>query len=92
MSTQTTLVQAKGQVTIPAEIREKLNIKKGDRVVFIETENGVVISPAEIVVNAAFDAIGKDLKKKGVTLEQLIKSGREIRSELLEEEYGINDT
>ena len=92
MPTQTTLVQAKGQVTIPAEIREKLNIKKGDRVVFIETENGVVIQPAEIVINAAFDAIGKDLKKKGVTLEQLIRSGREIRGELLEEEYGISDT
>ena len=92
MPTQTTLVQAKGQVTIPAEIREKLNIKKGDRVVFIETENGVVIQPAEIVINAAFEAIGKDLKKKGVTLEQLIRSGREIRGELLEEEYGISDT
>lgn len=92
MPAQTTLVQAKGQVTIPAEIREKLNLKKGDRVVFIETQNGVVIQPAEIVVNAAFDAIGKDLKKKGVTLEQLIKSGREIRGELLEEEYGITDT
>ena len=92
MPTQTTLVQAKGQVTIPAEIREKLNLKKGDRVVFIETQSGVVIQPAEIVVNAAFDAIGKDLKKKGVTLEQLIKSGREIRGELLDEEYGITDT
>ena len=91
MPAQTTLVQAKGQVTIPAEIREKLNLKKGDRVVFIETQNGVVIQPAEIVVNAAFDAIGKDLKKKGVTLEQLIKTGREIRGELLEEEYGIKD-
>ncbi len=91
MSIQTTLVQAKGQVTIPAEIRERLNLKKGDRVVFIETQSGVVIQPAEIVVNAAFDAIGKDLKKKGITLEQLIKSGREIRGELLEEEYGIRD-
>lgn len=91
MPVQTTLVQAKGQVTIPAEIRERLNLKKGDRVAFIETETGVVIQPAEIVISAAFDAIGNDLKKKGITLEQLIKSGREIRSELLKEEYGLED-
>ena len=91
MPAQTTLVQAKGQVTIPAEIREKLNLKRGDRVVFIETEKGVVIQPAEIVINAAFDTIGKELKKEGVTLEQLIESGREIRGGLLEEEYGLSD-
>ena len=92
MPTQTTLVQAKGQVTIPAEIREKLKLKKGDRVVFIETTKGVVIQPAEVVVSAALDSIGNDLKAKGVTLEQLIESGREIRSDLLEEEYGLSDT
>ena len=92
MPTQTTLVQAKGQVTIPAEIREKLNLKKGDRVVFIETSKGVVIQPAEIVVSAALDSIGTDLKGKGVSLEQLIATGREIRGELLEEEYGLSDS
>lgn len=92
MPVQTTLLQAKGQVTIPLEIRKRLNLKQGDRVVFIETERGVVIKPAEVVVNAALDTIGRGLKKKGVTLEQLIESGREIRSDLLKEEYGISDS
>lgn len=92
MTVQTTLVQAKGQVTIPAEIRQKLQLKQGDRVVFIETEKGVVIQPAEVVVSAALDAIGKDLKEKGLTLERLLESGRVIRGKLLEEEYGISDS
>ena len=92
MPTLSTLVQAKGQVTIPLEIRKKLNLKKGDRVVFVETEQGIVIQPAEIVVSAALEAICKELKGKGVTLEQLLERGREIRAELIEEEYDLTDT
>ncbi len=92
MRTKTSLVQAKGQVTIPFEIRKRLNLKQGDRVVFIETQSGVVIKPAEVVINAALDTIGRGLKKRGVTLEQLIESGREIRSDLLKEEYGISNS
>jgi len=91
MASQTTLVQAKGQVTIPREIRTKLNLKQGDRVVFIETKSGVVIQPAEVVVSNALNQIGKELKSKGVTLEQLIESGREIRGKLLKEEYGLEE-
>jgi AbrB family looped-hinge helix DNA binding protein len=89
MQTQTTLVQAKGQVTIPAEIRERLQLKKGDRVAFIETENGVFIQPAEVVISAAFNSIGKELEKKELSLEQLIESGRNFREDLLEEEYKL---
>ena len=91
MTTQTTLVQEKGQVTIPFEIRKKLNLKKGDRVVFIETDKGVVIQPAEVVVSAALDEIGKELKEKGVTLQQLLDRGRDIRGELIKEEYDLTD-
>ena len=39
-------IQEKGQVTIPREIRKKLNLKRGDRVVFVETEAGVMVKPA----------------------------------------------
>ena len=42
-------VQKKGQVTIPVEIRQKLGLAEGDLVAFIETEEGIVISPHTIV-------------------------------------------
>ena len=42
-------VQRKGQVTIPAGIRKKLGLKKGDLVAFVETEQGVLISPQDNV-------------------------------------------
>ncbi len=83
------VVQAKGQVTIPAEIRRKLGLKKGDLVAFIETEQGVLITPQEVIAMNALDRIGEVLRKRGISLEELIESGREIRGQLLEEEYGI---
>ena len=81
-------VQAKGQITIPADIRERWGLKPGDLVAFVETEDGVLISPQEVVAMEALDRIGEALKKQGVSLEELIESGREIRAGLLEEEYG----
>jgi AbrB family looped-hinge helix DNA binding protein len=44
-------IQEKGQVTIPYKIRKKLNLKQGDLVVFVETEAGVVIKPAAVVID-----------------------------------------
>ncbi len=42
-------VQAKGQVTIPARIRRRLNLQPGDLVLFIETPEGVLLRRAELV-------------------------------------------
>jgi antitoxin PrlF len=83
------VVQEKGQVTIPSEIRKKLGLKKGDLVAFVETEQGVLISPQEVIAAESLDQIGQILREKGLTLEELIESGREIRGKLVEEEYGL---
>ena len=92
MSTTIVRVQEKGQVTIPQEIREKLDLKKGDMVTFVETDAGVVIKPAEVVVSDALDEIGRALKEKGISLDELLDRGREIRGELVEDEYDLRDT
>jgi AbrB family looped-hinge helix DNA binding protein len=84
-------VQEKGQVTIPLEIRKKLNLKKGDLVTFVETEDGVVIQRAEVVAAQSLDEIGKALQAKGIRLDELIERGRELRGEIIEEEYGLSD-
>lgn len=91
MPTLAVRVQEKGQVTIPLEIRRKLQLKKGDMVTFIETENGVMIQPAEVIVCSALDQIGRALSAKGISLEDLIERGREIRGRIIEEEFAIPD-
>ena len=58
------LVQEKGQVTIPADIRRKLGIKKGDYVAFVETDQGILITPQEVVAMEALDRIGEALKEQ----------------------------
>jgi len=83
------VVQEKGQVTIPSEIREKLGIKKGDFVAFVETEQGVLITPREVVATEALEKIAALLKEKGITLEELMASGRDLRGTIIEEDYGV---
>ena len=84
-------VQEKGQVTIPLEIRKKLNLKKGDLVTFVETEGCVMIKPAEVILDETLDEIGQALREKGISLNDLMERSRSIREGLIEEEYGIKD-
>jgi antitoxin PrlF len=84
------VVQENGQVTIPAEIRRKLGLKKGDLVAFIETEDGVLISPREVVAMKALDKLGEMLEGQGISLEELIDSGRDIRGEIAKEKYDLD--
>ena len=37
----------KGQITIPAEIRKRLNVQAGDKVVFLEENGRIYIENAE---------------------------------------------
>lgn len=64
----TSSVTTKGQVTIPAELREKLGIKPGDRVNFVETAGKVEIQRQENRVAAAF---GVFKARKSVSLKQM---------------------
>jgi antitoxin PrlF len=85
-------IQEKGQVTIPTEIRKKLGLKRGDLVAVVETPEGVFITPQQVLATKAFDSIGEILKEQGRSLEEVIASGRQIRTDLLQEAYGIQDT
>ena len=41
---QSTRVTEKGQATIPKELREKYNLEPGDKVVWIDTDEGIVVT------------------------------------------------
>jgi AbrB family looped-hinge helix DNA binding protein len=94
MGSETKLVriQEKGQVTLPAAIRKRLGLKKGDLVAVVGTSEGVLITPQEIIASRALDQIGAILREQGVSLEELIEAGRDSRDELMREQYGIAST
>jgi AbrB family looped-hinge helix DNA binding protein len=65
-------VSANGQVTVPVEIRRKLNLKEGDKILFFEQSNGEVVidnASATAIINAqrAFEGATKDF---GVNSEE----------------------
>jgi hypothetical protein len=52
----------------------------------------VFITPQQVVATKALDSIGNILKGKGLSLEELIASGQQIRTDILQETYGITET
>jgi len=58
-------VSANGQVTVPVEIRRKLNLKEGDKIIFFERNDGEVVinnASSTAIINAqkAFEGAAKD--------------------------------
>ncbi len=90
MPNNLSVMQEKGQITVPTEIRKKLGLKKGDYVAFVETEHGVLIAPREVIAMEALEKLGVMLKDKGITLEELMESADEIRGVLVKEMYGLD--
>jgi antitoxin PrlF len=62
-------ISANGQVTVPVEIRKKLNLKEGDKILFFERNDGEVVinnASATAIINAqkAFEGTAKDFGVK----------------------------
>lgn len=57
-------VSANGQVTVPVEIRRKLQLKEGDKLLFIEQDGEIIIRNASataiVRVQEAFAGAAKD--------------------------------
>lgn len=70
----------KGQVTIPAELRERLGLKPGDKVAFVESGGKVILQRLENRVASAFGLI-KPTKSASLTnMEEAINQARERRA------------
>lgn len=86
-------VTSKGQITIPRDIRKKLKLKTGDKVIFIEEDGRVIFANSSVV---ALKNIQKQLvdeaKKAGIESEEDVeKLVNDIRQELWESKYENND-
>ena len=86
------LIQKKGQVTIPIALRQKYDLGEGGVVEFVEEETGFRIIPRLVLAEESLDKIGKILKKKGITLNQVVGGGREVRKAIFREKYAQEET
>ncbi len=71
-------IQKRGQVTIPIEIRQKLHLEEGDLVAFIETKEGIVLSPQEIVPAETGNKVESLRQQKSGTLDELFTFGQRL--------------
>jgi AbrB family looped-hinge helix DNA binding protein len=80
-------LREKRQVTIPSDVCEQLGLREGDEF-DLRVENGTgIIEPRRTRALKALSAIRAALKDAGVTEEELLESGREIRKEIFRERY-----
>ena len=80
-------ISVKGQVTIPIEIRKKLGLKEGDKVVFMEQGNNIVILNSN---RLAFEELQQGMagaaEQAGITSEQdVVDLVKGIRHKMWEE-------
>ncbi len=87
MAKKRALIQRKGQLTIPIELRRKYGLEEGSVVDIIDEGDGIKIAPREVVALDALERIGKALKERGISLEEMIEDGRKIREEIYREKY-----
>lgn len=77
-------ITTRGQITIPVEIRKKLGVKDGDKVIFIERNGYIVMENAAMIAfKTAQDALAGEAERLGLNTEQdVVDMVKEIRREV----------
>ena len=77
-------VTSNGQITIPSDIRRRLKIKDGDKVLFLECDDGVLMFNSSMVALRQFqrDMEGEAEKAGLFTEDDVIALCRDVRKEL----------
>ncbi len=86
-------ITSKGQITIPIQIRKMLNLKDGDKVVFM-TDGGKVImeNPTRLAIKEAQEAFEGLAEELGLKSEDdVVNLVKEVRKELWEKKHADND-
>lgn len=74
-----TRMREKGQVTIPADIRESLHLSKDSILSVAKVGDGILLTPRPSVYEAAQARFVKAAQEKGITLDDLLKDLKKIR-------------
>jgi AbrB family looped-hinge helix DNA binding protein len=86
-------ITSRGQITIPIDIRKKLGVKEGDKVIFIEDGNRIVVANAAKIAFANMrKAFAGEAERLGLKDESdVVAIVDEVRAEMWQERYEDND-
>jgi AbrB family looped-hinge helix DNA binding protein len=80
-----TKVSAKGQVVIPKDLRERMNLKEGDTLLIYSKDSMLVmrkVARRETILSAIAEPVRKNVRKLGITRNDVSEAIRQaMRSE-----------
>jgi AbrB family looped-hinge helix DNA binding protein len=86
-------ITSRGQITIPIDIRKKLGLKEGDKVIFIEEGSNIIFAnAAKFAFRNMQKAFEGEAERLGIKDEQdVVKMVDEVRQEMWDDRYADND-
>ena len=86
-------ITSRGQITIPIDVRKKLGLKEGDKVIFIEEGNNIIFAnAARVAFRNMQEAFEGEAERLGLKDEQdVVDLVDEVRQEMWDKRYANND-
>jgi AbrB family looped-hinge helix DNA binding protein len=84
----TVQVRKRGTLTLPAEVRERYNIKPGDTFRLLDLGGIFVLTPMVPMVPELAREIERARLEAGLSVEEMLKGLREQRERYIAEKYG----
>jgi AbrB family looped-hinge helix DNA binding protein len=85
-------ISVKGQVTIPVEIRKRLGLKHGDKVVFMEKDENIILLNSNRLAFEGFQReMAGEAERVGLESEQdVVDLVKQVRGKIWEGKYEGN--
>lgn len=84
-----TRVWSKGQVTIPAQFREQLHLEENMLINVAIIGGTLILTPQKMDGEKLAKKFEKEMKRKDISLNDLLKDLKAVRKEHNKEKYGI---
>lgn len=81
-------LRERGQITLPAQLREELGVDAGDFFTIVKVDSYVVMTPKRLMVSEVASQLEQLLAEKELTLDDLMNGLEDERARLFEEQYG----
>lgn len=84
-------LRQRGQITVPREVRDRLNMNEGDTLTLVQVGSALILTPKRPVVPLLADRIVELMEKDGVTLADLLLGLEEERAAIYQERWDQGD-
>ena len=83
-----TKLWGRGQLTIPAALRKELHLDKETTLNVVKVGDVLILTPRKLIGDRIAQSAQKEMKKAGLTLEDLLKDLEKQRERYNREQYG----